>query len=134
MAFMTWDDSYSVKVREIDLQHQKLIGMINDFYEHIGKDSGQALRTLLKSLADYTQYHFSTEEKYFEKFAYPNVGSHKEIHRQFIEKVSDVQNRLNRGELVISFEITTFLKDWLIHHIKETDKAYSKFFNEHGLS
>ncbi len=134
MAFMSWDDSFSVNVREIDLQHQKLMGMINDFYDHVGKDSGKALRTLLDSLVEYTNYHFTTEEKYFDKFAYPDTANHKEMHRQFTEKVLDVRNRINQGKLVVSFEITTLLKDWLAHHIKVIDKAYSKYFNDHGLS
>ena len=134
MAFMTWNDSFSVNIREIDLQHQKLIGMINEFYEHVGKNSGQAFRTLLDSLVEYTEYHFSTEEKYFQRFKYPDASSHLEMHKTFTEKVLDVRDRLNRGEFVISLEITTFLKNWLTHHIKETDKAYSKFFNDHGLS
>jgi hemerythrin len=133
MAFMTWDDSLSVNVREIDLQHQKLLGMINEFYEHVGKDSGQAFRTLLDSLVEYTQYHFSTEEKYFKKFAYPAASSHTEMHKKFTAKVLDVRNRLDQGRTVVSLEITTFLKDWLTHHIKETDKQYSKCFNDHGL-
>jgi hemerythrin-like metal-binding protein len=134
MAFMSWDDSFSVNVREIDLQHQQLISMINQFYEHIGKDHGKAFRTLLDSLMDYTQYHFATEETYFQRFAFPDAGSHAEMHKKFTEKVVGVRNRLNVGQFVISLEITTFLRDWLTHHIKETDKAYSKFFNDHGLS
>ena len=133
MAFMTWDDSFSVNVLEIDLQHQKLIGMINEFYEHVGKDAGQAFRTLLDSLIEYTQYHFSTEELYFKKFSYPAAGGHTDQHKEFTEKVFDVRNRLSQGKLVISLEITSYLKDWLTHHIKQTDKAYSKYFNEHGL-
>jgi hemerythrin len=134
MAFMKWDDSLSVNVREIDLQHQKLIDMINEFYKHVGKDSGEAFRTLLDSLVEYTQYHFTTEEKYFQRFAYPATGSHIKMHKEFTEKVLDVRNRLAHGKFVVSLEITTFLKEWLTHHIKETDKAYSKYFNDHGLS
>ena len=122
MAFMAWDDSLSVNVREIDLQHQKLIDMINVFYE---QNSGQAFRTLLDSLVEYTQYHFSTEEKYFQRFAFPDAVSHTEMHKIFTDKVLDVRSRLCQGKFVVSLEITTFLKDWLTHHIKETDKEYA---------
>jgi len=134
MAFMSWDDSFSVNVKEIDLQHQKLIDMINEFYSHVGKNSGQAFRALLDSLVDYTHYHFSTEERYFQRFGYPGAVNHTEMHQEFIDKVSDVGTRLDRGELVISLEMTSFLKDWLTHHIKQVDKAYAQFFNDHGLS
>ncbi len=37
------------------------------------------------------------------------------------------------GKLVLSIEITTFLKNWLIEHIKDADMAYSRHFNENGL-
>ena len=134
MAFMTWDDSFSVNILEIDLQHQKLIEMIHEFYEHVGKNSGQAFRNLLDSLVAYTEYHFSVEEKYFQKFGYPAASGHLELHKIFTDKVHDVRNRLNQGEFVISLQITTFLRDWLTHHIKKTDKEYTKFFNDHGLS
>jgi hemerythrin len=133
MALMKWDDSFSVNVKEIDQQHKNLIVMLNEFYGHVGKDAGQAFRTLLDELVDYTQYHFSTEEKYFEEFSYHEAANHTEEHRKFTEKVIDVKNRLNQKRLVLSVEITTFLKDWLTHHIKESDKAYGKFFNDNGL-
>jgi len=134
VAFMAWDDSLSVNIREIDLQHRKLVGMINEFYEHVGKDPGQALRTLLDALVDYTHYHFATEERYFETFSYPDAASHAEAHRAFSEKVLDVRNRLAAGKLVLSLEITAFLKEWLTHHIRVSDTAYGPFFNERGLS
>ena len=133
MALMKWDDSFSVNVKEIDQQHKKLIVMLNEFYGHVGKDAGQAFRTLLEELVDYTQYHFSTEEKYFEEFSYPETAKHMDEHKKFTDKVNDVKDRLNQKRLVLSVEITTFLKDWLTHHIKESDKAYGKFFNDNGL-
>lgn len=107
--------------------------MINDFYGHVGKDAGQAFRELLDSLVAYTQYHFSTEEMYFRRFSYPEAADHIEEHRKFTEKVLDVKERLDRKQLVLSLEITTFLKDWLTHHIKASDKAHGKFFNDKGL-
>lgn len=132
--FMEWDDSYSVHVREIDLQHQKLMGMINEFYDHVGKDPGQAFRALLDSLVEYTKYHFSTEEKYFRRFSYADSGNHVQMHQRFTEKVVDAKRRLDEGKFVISLEVTTFLKEWLVQHIKVSDMAYSRCFNENGLT
>ena len=133
MALMKWDESYSVNVREIDQQHQQLIKMLNEFYAHIEKDPKGAFRALLDALVDYTQYHFSTEEKYFALYKYPDAEAHKQTHKRFTEKVADVRERLISGKLVLSLEITTFLKNWLTEHIKGADMAYSKYFNEHGL-
>ena len=134
MAFIQWDDSFSVNVREIDQQHQKLVGMLNDFEERLRQDPNQAFQALLDSLVEYTQYHFSTEEKYFEKFSYSDARAHIEEHRKFVEKVLDVRSSfIKHGKLILFFEITSFLKDWLTTHIKGSDKAYAKCFNDNGL-
>ncbi|MBI5050411.1 MAG: hemerythrin family protein [Nitrospirae bacterium] len=133
MALIKWDESFSVNVTEIDRQHKKLVNMINEFYDSLREDSKQAFHKLLNSLVDYTYYHFSTEEKYFDIYSYENSDSHKQEHKYFIEKINNVKNRMARGEFVISLEITNFLKDWLITHIKETDKKYSQCFNDNGL-
>ncbi|MBI1864448.1 MAG: hemerythrin, partial [Nitrospirae bacterium] len=35
MTLVTWDSTWSVNVKEIDAQHQKLIGIVNDLHEAI---------------------------------------------------------------------------------------------------
>lgn len=134
MALMEWNDGFSVNVCEIDQQHQKLVDMLNDFYERLEKNPKQAFHALVDSLVEYAKYHFATEEKYFEKFTYSDSAAHIAEHRKFEEQVLSVRNKLKEGELVLSFEITTFLKNWLTSHIKDSDKAYAKCFNDHGLS
>jgi hemerythrin len=47
--------------------------------------------------------------------------------------VLDLEDRYNNGGLVVSFEITTFLKKWLIDHIQGTDKEYSDFLIAKGV-
>ena len=48
MVLFEWDDTYSVNVGEIDEQHQKLVGMLNDLHEAMeqGKDK-DALQEIL---------------------------------------------------------------------------------------
>lgn len=133
MAFMRWDDSFSTNVAEIDEQHKKLFEMINVFYETQSADNHLALGHLMGSLIDYTKFHFSTEEKYFDRFHYGAAEEHKKIHQQFIDKVGDAKRRYDDGGFVISLEITNYLKDWLVAHIKGTDRLYSVFFNQNGL-
>jgi hemerythrin len=132
-AYMNWDDKFSVGVAEIDAQHKSLIQMVNEFYNGIKSDDKKALGKLLTSLIEYTVHHFATEEKYMKKFNYPGAAAHMKEHKLFTEKASDVKKRFESGELVLSVEVTNFVKDWIIKHISGTDKKYSQCFISNGL-
>lgn len=134
MALITWNESFSVNVAEIDRQHQKLIGMVNDLNEamKIGKGK-EVLGKILSGLVSYTMIHFRTEEKYFDQFGFPETEHHKKEHATFIEKVSDFKNKFESRNLFLTIEVMDFLGDWLKNHIMGTDRKYSSFFNENGL-
>ena len=133
MAYMEWDESFSVGVEEIDSQHKKLIGMVCDFYEGIKGDHNEAFGRLLSSLLEYAVYHFETEEKYMDQFGYSDTEAHKQEHRAFTEKVLDVKKRFDDGSLVLSLEITSFLRTWMAGHVRGADQSYSKCFTDNGL-
>ena len=134
MAYINWNDSLSVGINSIDDQHKVLIGMINEFYENIKSNPHEEnLSTLLKKMKEYTVVHFNYEETYFKKFNFPSYESHKKEHDNFVAKVIEVERKFNSKEIVLSFEITNFLKDWIKRHIKGTDMQYSKFLIENGV-
>lgn len=134
MALITWNESYSVNVAEIDRQHQKLIGMVNELNEamKIGKGK-EKVGKILSELVSYTVTHFKAEEKYFDQFGYPETDQHKKEHAAFIEKVTDFKSEFESRSLFLTIEVMNFLSDWLKNHIMGTDKKYSRFFNEKGL-
>lgn len=135
MTFLSWTDELSVKIDSIDNQHKKLIDMLGDFYNNISNRSNkESISKLLMGMKNYTVMHFSTEEQYMKKFDYPEYEIHKKEHEQFVDKVKEIEEKFNSGKLVLTFEITMFLKDWLKKHILETDKKYSDFFIRHGIS
>jgi hemerythrin len=129
-----WDDSLSVNVAAIDLQHKKLVKMINELNDamRVGK-SKAILGSIVNGLIGYVGIHFSTEEKYFAKFNYPETDQHTQEHQTFSAKVDDFAKKFQTGQLGLSIEIMTFLSDWLGKHIKGTDKKYSACFNTNGL-
>lgn len=134
MAAIAWNDSLSVKIKSIDDQHKKLIDMINDFYDNISKHSNNELIiNLVNGMKNYTVMHFSMEERYMVQYKYPYYEQHKKEHEHFIAKVNELEEKLKKGRIIVSFEITSFLKDWLKHHIQTVDKQYSDFFIKHGI-
>jgi len=118
----------------MDDQHKKLIEMINDFYENIvNRTNRENISKLLVEMKDYILEHFSAEENYMKKFEYDYYKEHKKEHDKFVEKVTEVEKRYNKGELILSLDMTMFLIDWLKNHIQKSDKKYSDFFIRHGI-
>ena len=129
-----WKPEYSVKVKEIDEQHQKLVILIDKLYVAINENKGnKILGNILDDLIDFGVYHFATEEKYFDMFKYKFANEHKKIHRGFEVKLGDFKKKFKNNELEISFELIDFLEDWLLDHLITTDQKYVQCFIDNGL-
>jgi hemerythrin len=134
MPLIKWNDSFSVNIVEIDLQHQKLVSLINELNNAMLQGMGKAaLTNILNELVAYTVNHFSIEEKYFAQYQYPNSDSHKKEHLVFVEKVASFKKDFDSGKLGLSIEVMNFLSNWLQTHIKGSDKKYQPFLNQKGL-
>ena len=134
MTFMRWNTNLSVNVAEIDEQHRHLVSFLNDLNASMKEGKGKdALAEIVNGLILYTKTHFATEEKYFDKFGYPEAISHKREHELFVEKVAQFKKDFDAGSKLVSIPILSFLRDWLVNHINGSDMKYSSFFNEKGL-
>jgi len=134
MDYITWNNSMSVNIAKIDNQHKNLITEINNFYEGIKtKKSKDVLSDILYQLNKYSIYHFQTEEALMKKYSFPGYKAHTAEHETFNNKIAELQTRLNAGKMVLPIEVATFLKEWLINHVMNTDKGYSKFLNDCGI-
>ena len=134
MAGIQWSDTLSVKIREIDSQHQRLVKLINDLDDAMRVGKGrEVMGKIVSELAAYTRVHFSTEEKYFDKFGYPEAPEHKAEHEKFIAEVAKFKGDFDAGRIGLTIKVMDFLSNWLKKHIMGTDKKYSPFFNQKGL-
>ena len=118
-----WNDSFNVGVKLVDHQHQKLFSIVNELIK--GKNSNmekEIIEKVLKELADYTVYHFSTEEHFLK--IHPRFKVHSDIHHRFVDKISDFILDFNHGDTKLSSDILNFLIDWLKAHILDMDKNY----------
>ncbi len=128
MAFLVWNENYSVGVKELDAQHQMLFNYINELHDAMkaGK-SKDIISSTLQKLSDYARVHFTAEEKMMEQKKYPDLAKHKTEHMKFFEKVTDYQMNFNHKSFMTSLEIMDFLKNWLMGHILDTDKKYTPY-------
>ncbi len=135
MPFFTWNASFSVGVKEMDAQHQKLVEMINRLHDAMRSGKGsQELGPILYELVDYSTFHFSAEEKLLTTHGYPALLTQKGEHDGFTKKVKGYREQYQQGKMVLSIEVLNFLKDWLAHHIQVEDKKYGSYLNGKGIS
>jgi hemerythrin len=131
MALMSWMDSYSVSVPQFDSQHKQLFALINRLHDAMAK--GHANDVMAKTLDElilYTKSHFQAEEKLLESKGYPDLAAHKAQHEKFTSQVVQFQEDFISGKLTVTIQLMNFLRDWLIHHILETDKQYGEFLKQ----
>jgi len=134
MALITWSDTLSVKVKQFDDQHKKLVDMVNQLFDAMKTGKGnQVMGDILKQLIAYTQTHFAAEERLLKQYAYPDFEAHKKEHNALVMQVLDLQKQFQEGKPVLTQNIMTFLRDWLSRHIQGDDKKYGIFLNGKGV-
>ena len=133
MTEIKWDNSLSVGVDLIDEQHKLLIQRIEDLSDAVNSSRGATeIGKTLGFMIDYTEFHFSTEEKHMTELDYPGYEPHKQQHEEF-------KSTLN--EMVMEFEedgataqlsewVNNYLISWLVKHIKSIDTKLSEFLRE----
>ncbi|OGV89572.1 MAG: hemerythrin [Melioribacter sp. RIFOXYB12_FULL_38_5] len=135
MALINWNETYSVKVKEIDVQHKKLVNIINELHDKMKEGKGkEVVEKLLAELLDYTVFHFSFEEKLLNINNYPDHKTHAKLHADLMEQVQVFRNKVKSGNSLLSLELMNFLKKWLVEHILDSDKKYSAFLNAKGIN
>ena len=131
MAFIIWVDRYNVGIDEIDIQHKKLVELINVLFDTISlKDRKEALNKAFTELVNYTIYHFKLEEELMKTHHFPEYDSHKKEHLAFVDKVNNYIRTLKIEDTKALLEIINFLKNWLLNHILINDKKYVKYVNK----
>jgi hemerythrin len=134
VALFAWNESYSVRVRQFDSQHQKLFEIVNTLADAMRAGKGEdVIRDVVAKLAAYTRTHFLHEESVMQQTGYPGLPAHRQQHARLMASVEQYQSDLEQGHQADTVAVLQFLRNWLINHIQKSDKAYSAHLNGHGV-
>ncbi|WP_419779631.1 bacteriohemerythrin [Maridesulfovibrio sp.] len=125
-----WSEDLLLGIPSIDAEHRVLVRYAEDFQTALreGQDH-EAVARLFDRLLEYTSSHFAREEAFMQKRGFPEIEKHMLEHRRITREVME----LNRDKkYVFPDSIDSFLQDWIINHINNTDRKYVKFFKEEG--
>ncbi len=135
MVKIEWDDSLSVGIPLIDEQHKMLIQRLQALVHAI--ETFQSVTEIVKTLdflIEYTNFHFSTEEKHMNETQYPGLTYHQTQHEEFKATLRDltVDFEEDGATRALAESVNTFLMNWLVTHIKSVDVQFGTFLMEKG--
>lgn len=123
-----WSEALMTGVAEIDQQHRILVNTLNEANAKLAEtlDVGVA-EQITKDLLSYAIYHFETEEDLMLTSGYDQhlgdeASAHLQQHREFSRAVLAVREGLKEGRQIAREELLSFLNNWLINHIQQTDR------------
>jgi hemerythrin len=136
--FIWTEEEYGVGVEEFDKQHEVFFDVCNELFELADtKDPSRAeMLAMIGELESYSNYHLFAEEELFAKTKYEGSAEHIEEHDEFRKRIKEFADHAREEHSDIKKIVNDFAEyagEWLCGHILVLDKAYTKFFNEHGI-
>ncbi len=134
MNRLIWTEAFSVGVRVLDVQHKKIIGMINSLipFEESLVDP-EVLSEALTAMIQYAKQHFKEEEWLMREHGYPELDIQRGQHKQFLLKAVDFCTAESVQVVGVPDKLQTYLREWWNQHILEEDMKYMPFFQERGV-
>ena len=131
MKDLTWDNSLSVQIEEIDDDHQRLVDLFNMLNHSVTKgDSSIYINAVLEELISCTAWHFKHEERLMVKYNYDGYEAHQKEHNELIETARALQQKYQQENQTVSSDDIQFLENWLTGHILGADMDLGSFLGE----
>lgn len=102
-----------------------IVNVVKNRDKYTASQIDEEIYQLFAELKKYSKNHFAYEERVMEKCHYPEIEQHRELHKGFIKKITDIQQeagRLHEEKFAVLNETINFLRDWYLEHIFIEDK------------
>ncbi|WP_347988961.1 EAL domain-containing protein [Methylomonas sp. AM2-LC] len=122
-----WNSKFEIGHERIDFEHRIFLGLIIEVNkEAYGRCDHQRIKRLLHVLTEYARFHFVSEENIMEEIDYPELESHRVLHRRLLSRLSDIAYDVNQ-QRADYFALVDFLFEWFTTHTTTEDKKISIF-------
>ncbi len=122
------------QVAELNEQHKRIVELVNQLYIGLRTDKPKKeIKETLKMLVDFSAWHFSNEERYFEEFEFENADVHTENHKKFLTQIDSFRKKYQTGRIKFYDDVMRFIKVWIETHFASDDKQYEELFKSKGL-
>lgn len=128
-----WKEDLAVGVPNIDEQHKELFNKVNALFDACNSGKGRdQIDPIINYLQDYVVLHFGDEESLQKQYDYPEYTKHKAQHDQFIKDFLGLKDKIEKNGVtgLTIVQLNQVLVDWLIKHIRKTDRDFAAFLKE----
>lgn len=133
-VFLPWTALDRIGIRQFDEEHRELVNLINQFHEAMVLRRNRVIADeIFEKLIQATRNHFSNEEALLGERGFPERDSHAKQHSDLLVEIRSLHRQFKEGSLS-AMMLLTYLKNWLIHHIKESDRQYAVWLKTRGLA
>jgi hemerythrin len=132
MSFQ-WTEDLSTGVEDIDAQHRELIRHLNTLIDACSTQNGRDdIGRFLGYLGEYVAFHFAAEEREMTCYHYADLTAHEQEHEHFKKVVADLKRDFAEHGAGVNVVVMTIHSscDWLVNHIKKTDKAMAAYLKD----
>lgn len=131
MKKIIWSDQFSVGVREMDVQHQRVIKIFNRLVDN-ARDNARSenVSEALAELVEYASEHFKREEQLLRDHGHPDLAHQEREHRAFRRQVGELCLIASTEDESVVHDLLAFLHDWWTNHILVEDKKYATLLLE----
>jgi hemerythrin len=131
MPLIDWDNNLSTGFRAIDLEHKRLVDLVNELHEYLVSGSSlNLINAVFEQIARHTGGHFRHEEKLMLESNYPDLTKHRLAHQELEKQIAELLRSIEAGAPVFSQDLVDFLKNWLVNHILTMDKALGEYLSK----
>lgn len=133
-GLIRFSERFSVLVDDMDSDHNRIFGYVNAIHKQIKEGASLVDKAAsFRAMAAFTTEHFTREEEMMERLGYPEIESHRELHKELLETVGGYAQALETGEPVNLIGALNFLNEWLRVHIQTVDRRYGEFFKANRI-
>lgn len=134
MDLIKWRESYETGISSMDMQHRKLIELINELYKELRKEeSYQSVEDILAEMTTYAEKHLQVEESILETNDYPDYANHIAIHQSYRDQLTVLLAESKNDHEKTVNNTYAFLRQWWMGHIVGEDKKYGEFLKSRGV-
>jgi hemerythrin-like metal-binding protein len=129
---LKWTEKYSVGVKELDADHQKMFSLLNSNLKSVIENDGTSKTVApdLKQLKEYALTQFKAEEDLLLKIKYPDAAAHIQEHEEFRKELQKLDTLANEADDLARLRLLLFLSTWFTKHILTDDKNYIPYLTK----